>query len=165
MISGKSCKKDTSALVHLFFSRHNYYGNWFVMLSNKDTSKCLDLLADHSFTSINYISLDTTMQSLSPFWTIILSTVRSSQLRLSQSYFSTPFLSYSIISSAIYFSCKSIDSPVLSLPASWTWSRQNLVLRRDPNRWQSARFSLNIALPLPSDVSFDTDPDIDLSKE
>ena len=75
------------------------------------------------------------------------------QLHLAQCSFSSPFLASSIISSEIYFSCKYIDSPLLSLPASWTWVRQTLVLRRYPKRSRSAYFSLNVALHLPSDVS------------
>ena len=76
-----------------------------------------------------------------------------SQLHLAQCSFSNTFLDSYIISSSIYISCKSIDFPLLYLPASCNWSQQTLVLRRYPKRSWSAHFSLNVALPLPYAVS------------
>ena len=51
------------------------------------------------------------------------------------------------------FLLKSIYSPFLSLPSSWTLTHQTLVLSRYPKCSRSAHFSLNVALPLPSSVS------------
>ena len=74
-------------------------------------------------------------------------------LYLAQCSFSTPFLASSVISSAIYGSCKYIDYPLLSLISLWDWAHQTLVLRKYPKQSQSARSSLNVALPMPSAVS------------
>ena len=79
------------ALVYWFFSRHTHHRNLFTKSSRKDTSKRLDLLSEHYFTAMVYISLDTSTQALSPFRTSILSTVIRSWLHLSQCSFSTPF--------------------------------------------------------------------------
>ena len=165
MIIRKTCKKYTSALVHRLFSRQTHRCNLFTKPSNKDTSKRLNFWADHSFTAMVYISLDTSTQALSPFWTSIISTLIRARLNLAQYPFLTPFLPSSRIPSEIFFSWKYIDSPLLSLPESWTWARLTLVLRRDPKCSQSAHFSLNVELPLPSVVLSDTAPDIDISTE
>ena len=103
-----------------------------------------------------YIYLDTSTQALSPFWTGILITVIRAQLQLAQCPFSNIFLYSSKNISAIYFSCKYIDFPLLSLLVSCTWENQTLVLRRYSKRSQSASFSLNVALPLPSAVLLTT---------
>ena len=103
-----------------------------------------------------YISLNTSTKALSPFCTRMLSTVIRYRMHLAQRPFSNPLLASSRISSAIYFSWKSINSPLLYLPALCTWARQTLVLRRDPKRSRSARFSLNFTLPLPSTMSLKT---------
>ena len=128
------CKyKGTGELVHWFFSRQTHRCNLFTKLSNKDISKRLDFLYDHSLTAMVYIYLETSTQALSPFWTIIVITVIRYQLHLAKCYFSTPFLDSSRISSAIQFSWKSIDSPLLSLLASFTWAWQTLVWRTLPS--------------------------------
>ena len=165
MISVKSCEKDTSALVHWFLSRKTHCGNLFSEFSNKDTSKCLYFLDDHSFTIVVYISLHTSTQALSTFWTSILSTVIRDWLHLAQWSFSILFPDSSITYSAIYFSWKSIDYPFLYLLASCTWSWQTQSWGETPNIYGVLIFSLNDALPLPSTVLFDTAPDIDPSKE
>ena len=60
MISGNF--KDTSALIHLILSIQTHCRNLFT----KETPNRLDLLADHSFTAMMYIYLDTPTQTLSP---------------------------------------------------------------------------------------------------
>ena len=111
-----------------------------------------------------YISLNTSTQALSPFCTIIISTLTRDKLQMAQCSFSNTFLAYYIISSAIYISWKYIYSNLLSLPASWTWVRQTLVLRTDHKRSQSDFFTQCFTVYVLCCV-VDTSPDIYLSKE
>ena len=53
---------------HLLFSRQTHFCNLLTKSSKKGTSKRLAFLADHYFTAMVYISLDTLATTYSPPW-------------------------------------------------------------------------------------------------
>ena len=99
MISSNSCNKYTITLVHGFFSIYNHGCNLFPKSSNKDTTKGLDILYDHSFTAKVYIYLENLTQAISPFQNIIISNL----IRDQTAHGTVLLFNYFHDSSIIYF--------------------------------------------------------------